>query len=113
MLKKTFEKYKAETDKRIANLEEMVDFLAKHGKHDIEFVYKNEGFTHTTCYARYIHDGKLVLSLVEKFPYTTVKIHHCVENNSDFAIIETAEAQYKLDKKLNRCVFQKNKKEAI
>lgn len=113
MLKKTFEKYKEQTDKRIAQLEETVDFLAKYGKDHIQFVYKNDGFTQTTCIARYIYNGVVVEALIENFPYQTIKTHYCVENNRDYAIINSTDMQYKLDKNTRRCVYIKKEKAVI
>ena len=104
MRKRKFEEYKNTTEQRIEHLEETVDFLAKNGKYDIEFVYKNDEFKSTLCYAKYVHNGLVETALIETYPYSTVKSHRCTENNPDFAIITSNGITYRLDKKTKRCI---------
>lgn len=113
MRKKIFEKYKEQTDKRISELEATVDFLARNGKYDIEFVYKNEAFTQTKCFARYIYNGNIKTSLIEIYPYSSVKSHKVINNTSDYVIISSLATTYKLDKKTERCLCIDNVKGAI
>lgn len=109
MRKREFEEYKTATDERIKHLEDTVDFLAKNGQYDIEFIYKNEEYRFTKCYARYIHEGLVETALIEAYPYSTVKSHRCIENNKDFAVISAIGVTYKLDKKTKKCICIKEK----
>jgi hypothetical protein len=109
MRKRKFEEYKAITDERIERLEATVDFLAKNGRYDIEFVYKNDEFKSTLCYAKYVFNGLVETALIETYPYSTVKSHRCIENNPDFAVITSNGFTYRLDKRTKRCTFIKEK----
>ena len=111
MRKRKFEEYKTATGQRIKHLEETVAFLAKNGKYDIEFVYKNDEFTSTLCYVKYVHNGLVEIALIETYPYLTVKSHRCIENNPDFAVITSNDITYRLDKKTKRCICIKENKD--
>ena len=104
MRKREFEIYKAGMEERVARLEETVDFLTRNGKYDIEFVYKNDEYKSTMCYAKYVRDGLVETALIETYPYSSVKSHRCVENNHDFAVISSIGVTYRLEKKTKRCV---------
>ena len=111
MLKRTFERYKAQTDKRIAQLEETVSFLTKNGKYEVEFFYKTDGVNLKKCFVKYIYDELVKAALVETYPYSLVKSHLCIENNNDYILILSDGITYKLDKKTQRCICIREKEE--
>lgn len=104
MNKKNFEKYKGEMERRVSQLEETVSYISQNGEFNVSFVNKSEEYKTTTCYAKYVYDGVVQTALIETYPYSSVKLHKCTENNRDYFIVTSSGITYKVDKKTKKCV---------
>lgn len=107
MKKRDLKVYAKKLEGQLTRLEDTVKFLAEHSANHLDFVYKKTGEASSQCYARYIYDGLVECVSIETYPTLCTVSHHCIENNRDYAVIESSFGKYKIDKKTKKCKFIK------